>query len=213
MLVTVEEVGRRNRTTYTGDDLIQVESFIQDISAAIETYTKRTFADPVPEFIKAVALLEVRRLINSEPGIKNERIAELSTTYEFTALLSNSAKADLRAYLRWTSPAASYIRLFSPNYRGSCLPVPTVEASLDGTDVMVSGRTAAEGLAQIQHSDDGFVWVDLAYTTSSDISDGGLPYFRGVLVSPEPGNYKFRARWRYDAETSGWSKPKSLEVT
>lgn len=212
MIITAADVGTQNKTTYTGEDLAQVESFIENVSAAIEMYCKRSFSEPVPSVIKAIALLEVRRLLNSEPGVANERLAELSTTYEFTALLSNSSKADLKAYLRWTSPRVGVIRLYSPSYAGSCLPVPDVQAEVSGTDVIVSGRTVNEGLVQIQYTDNGFEWDDVTYTPSGDISDGDLPYFRGILAAPAAGSYKFRARWRYDEETSRWSKATSLEV-
>lgn len=213
LLITAEEVGVQNRTTYEGEALAQVNSFIQAISAAIETYSKRTYSEPVPAFIKSVALIEVRRLLNSEPGVANERIGDLATAYEFTALLSNSAKADLKAYLRWMRPGISTIRLFSPNYKRSSLPAPTLKTlSLSDGDLEVTGRTPAEGLAQIQYSSDGFEWVDMTYTHSLDRSDGDLPAFKGILAGPTSGSYKVRARWRYDDDTSGWSLPKTVEV-
>lgn len=211
MLITADEVSVQTRETYTGEDLDRVNSFIQNVSDAIEVYCRRTFTDPVPGAIKAVALLEVRRLLNSEPGVSSEKIADLSTGYAYgggAVLLSNSAKADLRAYLRWKSPGVGSIRVFSPYYL-SVLQPPVVMAPSDVTgpsDIVVSGRTGKEGLVQVQYSLDGVQWDDVVYTQSSDISDGGPPYWQAVYPAPvESGVYRWRSRLNYDGDISKWS--------
>ena len=211
MLITAEEVSVQTGQTYGGADLDRVNSFIQNVSDAIEVYCRRTFSDPVPGAIKAVALLEVRRLLNSEPGVANEKIADLSTGYAYgggSVLLSNSAKADLRAYMRWKHPSVGSIRVFSPLYRSAIRP-PQVSAPAEATgpdDIVISGRTEHEGLVQVQVSTDGITWEDVVYTESTDISDGGAPYWQAVYPAPaESGVYRWRARLNYDGDISKWS--------
>jgi hypothetical protein len=117
MLVTVAEVEARTGQTYTGAELTRVTSFITDITAAIETYCRRTFTEPVPTVVKAVALVEIRRLLNTEPGVSNERIADLSTGYAYggaAVLLSNAAKSDLDDYMSSIRPRWGSIQLVPP---------------------------------------------------------------------------------------------------
>ncbi|WP_218040224.1 hypothetical protein [Actinomadura sp. WMMB 499] len=211
MLITADEVSVQTRETYTAEDLDRVNSFIQNVTDAIEVYCRRTFSDPAPGAVKAVALLEVRRLLNSEPGVSTERIADLSTGYAYgggAVLLSNSAKADLRAYLRWKRPGVGSIRVFSPYYLSSLTP-PVVEAPTAATgpgDILISGRTCKEGLVQVQYSVDGIQWDDVVYTQSADISDGGAPYWQAIFPAPvESGVYRWRARLNYDGDVSKWS--------
>ncbi|MEU9871110.1 hypothetical protein AB0C87_24985 [Actinomadura sp. NPDC048021] len=219
MLITADEVSVQTGQTYTGTDLDKVNSFIQNISDAIEVYCRRTFSDPVPGAIKAVALLEVRRLLNSEPGVANEKIADLSTGYAYgggAVLLSNSAKSDLRAYLRWKRPGVGSIRVFSPYYV-SILQAPTVSAPVEATgpdDIVISGRTCKEGLVQVQYSVDGIQWDDVVYTQSSDISDGEAPYWQAIYPAPATsGVYRWRARLNYDGDVSRWSLAVSTTYT
>ena len=117
MLITAEEVSVQTKQEYTGDDLAQVNSFIADVTSAIEVFCRKTFSDPVPRAIKAVAMMEVRRLLNTEPGVSTERISDLSTSYAYGGsgfVLSSSAKSDLRDYMRSTRPPWGSIRLIGP---------------------------------------------------------------------------------------------------
>lgn len=218
MLITADEVSVQTGQTYEGAELERVESFIQNVSDAIEVYCRRTFTDPVPGAIKAIALLEVRRLLNSEPGVSTERIADLSTGYAYgggSVLLSNSAKADLLAYLRWNRPGVGSIRVFSPHYHSSLLaPRVQAPAEVTGEDILISGRTEREGLVQVQYSLDGIKWDDVVYTESADISDGGAPYWQAVYPAPvQSGVYYWRARLTHDGETSKWSLAVSTNYT
>lgn len=120
MLITAEEVSVQTGQTYEGDDLARVVSFIEDITAAIEVYCRKAFDDPAPRAVKAVAIMEVRRLLNSEPGVSTERISDLSTSYAYGGagfVLSASAKSDLLDYLRSSRKPWGSIQLIGP--RGS----------------------------------------------------------------------------------------------
>ncbi|TDB90914.1 hypothetical protein E1264_03555 [Actinomadura sp. KC216] len=210
MLITAAEVSVQTGQTYTGDALTRVESFIQNVSDSIEAYCRRTFTDPVPGAIKAVALIEVRRMLNVDPGIDDERIGDLGTGFVGTnEILSASSLAALDAYLRWTTPRASSLRLVSP-LRGPALPEPYFEVSdlVHWPDnIIILGRTLEEGLVQFQTSPDGWTWADHVFVESLDISDGGYPAWRVIYPAPSvSGHYKWRARWRYDDDTSPWTR-------
>ncbi|MEU5878185.1 hypothetical protein [Spirillospora sp. NPDC047279] len=211
MLITAAEVSVQTGTVYTGAELDKVNSFITNVSDAIEAYCRKTFPDPAPGVIKAVALIEVRRLLNSEPGVSNEKIADLSSGYAYggaAVILSNSSLDLLTNYLRWISPRYGSIRLVSP-VRVSAVPLPTFTAPLyvEGpADLTISGRTQSEGLVQVQYSLDAFDWQDLAIAESLDRSDGSFPAWRASLMAPAASNtYRWRARFKVDADPSKWT--------
>ncbi|WP_026415394.1 hypothetical protein [Actinomadura oligospora] len=219
MLITADEVSVQTGTVYTGSELDKVNSFISNVSDSIEAFCRRTFPSPAPGAIKAVALIEVRRLLNSEPGVATERVADLASGYAYggaAVVLSSASEDSLRAYLRWVSPRYGSIRLVTPTYV-SALPVPivTVPSVVQGpTDLTITGRTWREGLVQVQHSLDGVTWVDSAVAESQDISDGGLPYWHTSFPIPAGmAVYGWRARLRFDNDTSRWSRAVQTEVT
>ncbi|WP_433332536.1 hypothetical protein [Spirillospora sp. CA-294931] len=211
MLITADDVSVQTGTVYTDADLDKVNSFIQNVSDAVESYCRKTFPDPAPGVIQAVALIEVRRLLNSEPGVSNERIADLASGYAYggaAVILSNSSLDLLTNYLRWISPRYGSIRLVSP-VRVSAVPLPTlvVPPHIEGpADLTVSGRTQSEGLVQVQYSLDGFDWQDHAIVQSLDRSDAGFPAWRASLMAPAVSNtYRWRARFKVEDDPSKWT--------
>jgi hypothetical protein len=210
VLITADEVSVQTGQTYTGAELARVESFITNVSASIEAYCRRTFTAPVPGAIKSVALMEVRRRLNVEPGLVNERIGDLGQGFERgSEILTSSSMAALDAYLKWTTPRMGSIRLVSP-LRQPALPAPAFQVAdlvWWPNEITITGRTQEEGLVQFQTSSDGWTWTDHLFVESRDISDGGLPAWRIVYPTPvASGHYKWRARFRYDDDVSPWSR-------
>lgn len=81
-LCTVEDIQVRLGTPLEGDEALRVEAFIDDVSALIESHCRgTTFGDPPPAEVKAVAIAEVMRALNANPGIIAEEIGEISTRY------------------------------------------------------------------------------------------------------------------------------------
>jgi len=223
VLITANEVSIQTGQTYEGADLERVNAFIVDVSAAIETFCRKTFTEPVPQAVKAVAMIEVRRLLNTEPGVSTERIADLSTGYAYggaAVLLSNGSKEDLKNYLRWKRSSSGSIRLVSPDYVESMLSrhlprpydVDAPELVNGPATFRVSGRTAVEGLVQVQYTSNGIDWQDHKYVQSQDISDGGRPFWYADFIgTASSATYKWRARFRLDGDTSAWSDPVTVE--
>jgi hypothetical protein len=101
-LISVSDVEARTGETYTGTELARVNAFIDDISALVELYARKTWA-PTPAAIKAVVANEVRYYLNIEPGVASEQVDILRTSYANTGQvqdLSDSAKATIDEFLK-----------------------------------------------------------------------------------------------------------------
>lgn len=164
----------------------------------------------MPGAIKSVALMEVRRRLNVEPGLADERIGDLAQGFESGSdILTASSMQALDAYLRWISPRMSSIRIVSPLREVATLPAPEFQAPAlvqSPDDIVVTGRTHREGLVQVQVSMDGWDWSDFMFAESLDRSDGGFPAWRVVYLAPATsGTYFWRARFKADGDISPWS--------
>jgi len=106
---SVEDIQVRLGSPLEGDEALRVEAFIEDVSAMIGVYCRGADLDPVPPEVKAVAVAEVMRALNANPGIIAEEIGEISTRYSVYRFgLSADARSVLRNYrgLRNTSVSA-----------------------------------------------------------------------------------------------------------
>jgi hypothetical protein len=99
-LCTVEDIQVRLGLPLEGDEALRVEALIEDVSALIVDYCRgTTIADPPPAHIKAVAVSEVIRAMNANPGIIAEEIGEISTRYQVYRFgLSSDARQVLKFY-------------------------------------------------------------------------------------------------------------------
>lgn len=99
-LCSVEDIQVRLGTPLEGDEALRVEAFIEDVSALIVAYCRgTTIPNPVPAEFKAVAVAEVIRAMNANPGIIAEEIGEISTRYQtYRFGLSADARQILRGY-------------------------------------------------------------------------------------------------------------------
>lgn len=103
MLVEVADVSARAGREFSGAELGRVTALITDVTALIESYLCRTYTSPavVPAVVKAVACLEIQRLLNTDPGVSTERVGDLATGYAYggaLVALSSDAKTMLRPY-------------------------------------------------------------------------------------------------------------------
>ncbi|WP_043617366.1 hypothetical protein [Nonomuraea candida] len=110
MLMTVADIEARTGQIYEDERLVQVESFIADVTGLVETYLGRTYTTAAPPAaVKAVACLEVMRYLNTDPGVASDRIGDLATSYAYggaVVVLSRDAKDALRPF-RWKSGLGS----------------------------------------------------------------------------------------------------------
>ena len=98
-LCSVEDIQVRLGQPLEGDEALRVEAFIDDVSSLIVAHCRGQAFDPVPVEIKAVAVAEVMRALNANPGIIAEEIGEISTRYSVYRFgLSADARQILKAY-------------------------------------------------------------------------------------------------------------------
>lgn len=120
MLITADQVSALTGQTYEGIELNRVNAAIEDVSASIEVFLAiRRIAVPVPTpaAIVTVARMEVRRVLNSEPGVSTERLADLSSGYAYGGAaydLSPGAQSALKRYVRSLRGPLSSIQLVRP---------------------------------------------------------------------------------------------------
>ena len=120
MLCTVSDIEARTGDTFTGAELGRVNAFIEDVSAAIETYLRskgKTLPDPVPGSIKAAATMEVRRMLNVDPGIANGRVDILAESYTDggrSYVLSPACREELSIWVKSTRKSLRTVRLVRP---------------------------------------------------------------------------------------------------
>ena len=126
MLITASDITAWTGETYEGPALDQVNAAIADVSASIEIFLLLrgiTVPTPTPASLVAISRMEVRRYLNSEPGISNERIADLSSGYAYGGaayVLSPGAESALQRYARTLKGSMGSIRLVRPE-RWDCV--------------------------------------------------------------------------------------------
>ncbi|MFI6319746.1 hypothetical protein ACIBG8_19585 [Nonomuraea sp. NPDC050556] len=103
LLVDVPDIEARSGRSLTGADLAKALAYIADVSALIESYLRRTYTSPgeVPGVVKAICCLEVQRFMNTDPGVANDRVGDLSTMYAdggSVVALSVDARVALRPF-------------------------------------------------------------------------------------------------------------------
>ena len=114
MLLDISDIEARTGNSYTDPaEIARVEAAIEDVTALIESYCKRTF-DPVPAAVKAVAAREVIAALNVDPGIASERVGDLSTAYAGSGAVTALSTASMRVLRRFRSKPAYSIQLVSP---------------------------------------------------------------------------------------------------
>jgi hypothetical protein len=122
VLITAADITAWTGEIYTDSDLERVNAAIADVSASIEIFLLTrgiTVPDPVPALLVAVARMEVRRVLNSEPGVATERLGDLSSGYAYGGAaydLSPGAEHALRRYVRSLRGVISSIQLVRPEY-------------------------------------------------------------------------------------------------
>ena len=115
MLLDISDIEARTGNSYTDPaEIARVEAAIEDVTALIESYCKRTFTDPVPAAVKAVAAREVIAALNVDPGIASERVGDLSTAYAGSGAVTALSTASMRVLRRFRSKPAYSIQLVSP---------------------------------------------------------------------------------------------------
>jgi hypothetical protein len=118
VLITVDDVQARTGESYEGADLARVNAFIEDVSALITDFCLPTvIPSPTPGSVKAVAAMEVRRYLNTEPGVYTDRIDTLSEAYGYrgaAVVLAPEAEAALTKWIRTQRSAIRTIRLVRP---------------------------------------------------------------------------------------------------
>ncbi|WP_371784701.1 hypothetical protein [Streptosporangium subroseum] len=104
MLMTVADIEARTGQVFEDERLVQVQSFVADITALVETFLRRSYATmTAPAAVKAIACLEVIRTLNTDPGVATDRIGDLSTGYAYggaVVTLSPAATESLRPFRR-----------------------------------------------------------------------------------------------------------------
>lgn len=119
-LVTVEDVQARTGETYQGTELARVNAFIEDVSALIGDFVATlggSIPDPTPGSVKAVAVMEVRRYLNTDPGVYTERVDVISDSFAYqgaAVALSPGAEDSLKRWIRSTRKGLRTIQLVRP---------------------------------------------------------------------------------------------------
>lgn len=120
MLITAADITAWTGETSTGADLDRVNTAIADVSASIDIFLLSrglTVPSPTPAALVAIARMEVRRVLNSEPGVSTERIGDLSSGYAYGGAafdLSPGAERALKRYVRSVRGSVGYIQLVRP---------------------------------------------------------------------------------------------------
>ncbi|MEU4726545.1 hypothetical protein AB0G06_43700 [Nonomuraea dietziae] len=103
-LMTVADIEVRTKQVYEGEDIDQVQALIDDVTGLIEDFLGLTYETVAPpRAVKALACMEVRRHLNTDPGIAAERVGDLNTNYAHggaVVALSDDVEAKLRRYRR-----------------------------------------------------------------------------------------------------------------
>ncbi|WP_441111178.1 hypothetical protein [Nonomuraea sp. ZG12] len=100
--MSVADIEARTQQVYEDAALIQVQSYIIDITGLIEDFLGRSYATTEPPAaVRAIACREVMRYVNTDPGIATDRLGELSTGYAHQGaieVLSDATESALRRY-------------------------------------------------------------------------------------------------------------------
>lgn len=106
---------RLGRVLDPATEIPKVQALIDDVSALVDGFCRRTFV-PVPGVVKAVVCLEVIRALNSTPGVSMEHVGDVLVRYaESPTALSDSAQKTLKRYR---------VRMASVPLLGSSWPEP-----------------------------------------------------------------------------------------
>lgn len=104
MLITVADVQARTGETYVSTELARVNAFIEDVTGLVTDFCLPTIMPtPTPATVKAVAVMEVRRFLNTEPGVSQDRVDTLSEGYAYggaAVALSPGAVDGLKKWLK-----------------------------------------------------------------------------------------------------------------
>jgi hypothetical protein len=100
-LATVDEFKDRLGRTLDADEERRAQAIIDDVSALVVSYCKRTFGDPPPADVRAVVLSESISAFNTVPGIRSENIGDVQVSYSYSTgsgSLSSSSRTALNYY-------------------------------------------------------------------------------------------------------------------
>lgn len=100
MLATVDEFRDRLGREMDDEEKRRAEAIIDDVSALVTSYCKRTFTT-VPSDVKAVVLAESMSAFNTVPGLRSENIGDVQVSYSYSTgsgSLSSSSRTALDGY-------------------------------------------------------------------------------------------------------------------
>ena len=96
---TVADVAARLGYPLDAAESTRVGALLEDVSALVDGYCRRTFPDPVPPDVKAIVISETIRLMNQNPGVVSEKVGDVQMEFSSTSgSLSRTAKESLRGY-------------------------------------------------------------------------------------------------------------------
>ncbi|WP_431911731.1 hypothetical protein [Nonomuraea jabiensis] len=102
MLMSVTDIEARTGQVYEGAQLAQVEAYVMDVTALVEDFLDISFVSTAPPVaVRAIAVREVMRYLNTDPGVATEHIGDLSTGYAGAGaieVLAPATEAALRRY-------------------------------------------------------------------------------------------------------------------
>jgi hypothetical protein len=119
MLMAVSDIEARAGQVYEGAQLSQVTAYMSDVTALVEDFLGISYATSVPPVaVRAIAVREVMRYLNVDPGIATEHIGDLSTGYAGGGVIEVLAPATEAALRRYRSrlrgrPGIGSLRLVS----------------------------------------------------------------------------------------------------
>lgn len=207
MLLTISDVEARTGQTYTDAvDIARVNALIEDVTALVESYCRKTFT-VVPTAVKAVAAREVIAALNVDYGIASERVGDLSTSYTGSGSVTTLSTASRYALKPYRRRSLGSLRVFSSNHV-SLLVAPVLEpaASAGTANVVVSGRSCYDGGVVLLQSHTGDLnWVTQGTAAARNLSDGLDPFWTITIPALTPATYRWRARVRFDQDESDWA--------
>jgi hypothetical protein len=90
---------RLGRTLDPTAEVPRVDALIEDVSALVDSFCRRSFSDPIPGAVKAIVCAEVMRAINQTPGISQEHVGDVQIRYVTSpTALSSAAREALTRY-------------------------------------------------------------------------------------------------------------------
>jgi hypothetical protein len=151
MLITVADVQARTGETYADAELARVNAFIEDVTGLVTDFCSPTIIpDPTPASVKAIAAMEVRRFLNTEPGVSQDRVDTLSEGYAYggaAIALSPGAEAALKKWLRTKRSSLRTVRLVRPaewDVIAPTAPTDLVVAGVASTSISLSWSASSD---------------------------------------------------------------------